>query len=73
MGNYKMADLNDLETKSISDMSPDEAIEYLRQIRLARRVPSKPTPKSTRKKQAKAMPKMTAEQAANLLKLLEEE
>ena len=38
-----MADLEDLETKSITDMTPDEAIEYLRQIRLSRRTPEKKT------------------------------
>ena len=68
-----MADLNDLDIESISDMTPDEAIEHLRQIRLARRLPRKPSPASQRKKKEKALPKISAEQAANLLKLLEEE
>lgn len=68
-----MSDLNDIPITSITDMTPDEAIEHLRQIRLARRTPNKPPSSVTKKREAKAMPKMSAEQAAELLKLLEEE
>jgi len=36
-----MTTIEDLNYKSISDMSSDEAIELLRQIRLSRRTPIK--------------------------------
>lgn len=67
-----MADLNDLRIPALTDMIQDEAIETLRQIRLSRRIPKKKQSKSTvRKKQkAKAIPKVTKQQAANLLKIL---
>ena len=70
-----MADLESLEKKSISEMSPDEAIEHLRQIRLSRRVPFKKVQRSTPKTSArsKPVPKLNAEQAAKLLKSLGEE
>lgn len=73
-----MADLNDLGIKSILDMGDDEAIEHLRQIRLARRTPAKPTKKTKKsttkpkKQQAPKVEELTATQAANLLKILEE-
>jgi len=68
-----MANLDDLDIKSISDMSVDEAHELLRQLRLSRR-----TPKASAKKKAstavknkqKQPPTLTPEQAAELLKLL---
>lgn len=63
-----MADLDDLGYTSISDMSQDEAIELLRQIRLSRRVPVKTTKKSTSSK--RKAPQVSAEQAAELLKIL---
>lgn len=63
-----MSDLDDLGFTSITEMSTDDAIEMLRQIRLARRTPLQPT-KVVTKKQTKA-PKVNAEQAAELLKLL---
>ena len=67
-----MADLNDLGIPALTDMSHDEAIEHLRQIRLSRRIPVKKQSSSTVKKKskAKAIPKVSATQAANLLKLL---
>ena len=67
-----MADIDSLETTSISDMSPDEAIEYLRQLRLARRAPVKTQSTSTKKKvaQAKTASKISKSDAATLLKLL---
>ena len=70
-----MADLESLEKKSISEMSPDEAIEHLRQIRLSRRVPVKKVQRSTPKTstRSKPAPKLNAEQAAKLLKSLGEE
>jgi ribosomal protein S13 len=67
-----MADLNSLGIPALTDMSQDEAIEHLRQIRLSRRIPVKQQSTSTTKKKqkAKAIPKVSATQAANLLKLL---
>lgn len=67
-----MANLEDLGTKSISEMTTDEAIEYLRQIRLSRRTPAKQAKKrATKKARSKKPNKLTATQAANLLKQLE--
>ena len=66
-----MADIEDLNYTSISDMSQDEAIEMLRQIRLSRRIPSKPRKVST-PKPSKAPPKINADQAAAILKILGE-
>jgi hypothetical protein len=68
-----MADLEDLGIPSIMDMSNDEAIEMLRQLRLRRRIPIKKTvsEKTIKRKQAaKATPSISKEQAAELLKLL---
>lgn len=64
-----MATIEDLNLPSITEMSSDEAIEYLRQLRLSRRIPVKKA-KSTTKK-AKAIPKPNTKQAQELLKLLE--
>lgn len=61
-----MADLDDLGYMSILDMSNDEAIDILRQIRLSRRIPEK---KVTGVK--KASPTViSADTAAELLKIL---
>ena len=68
-----MADLEDLETKSITDMTPDEAIEYLRQIRLSRRTPEKKTKSASanaKSKQSAAAAKITSQDAKSLLKFL---
>ena len=67
-----MATIEDLTTPSISEMSQDEAIEYLRTLRLQRRMPNKKKSPSTKKKigQAKSASKITKNQAAELLKLL---
>ena len=69
-----MTTIEDLDYKSISDMTQDEAIEHLRQIRLSRRTPVAKK-KSIRKKKAKekALPKLTKSQAENLLKLIGEQ
>jgi len=69
-----MADLESLGYNSISDMSIDEALEHLRQIRLSRRIPDKKF-KTTRKDVKKKAPKiepnnMNADQIAELLKNL---
>ena len=63
-----MANIDDLEYKSISEMTTDEAIEHLRQIRLSRRIPVKSS--KGKKKKTKALPKVNADQAAEILKLL---
>ena len=67
-----MATIEDLKIPSLTDMSPDEAIEHLRQLRLQRRTPIKRKSSSTKKKaaQSKAASKITKEQAKELLKLL---
>ena len=62
-----MADLDDLGYTSILDMSNDEAIDLLRQIRLSRRVSEKTTKTITKK------PKpieIDSTMAADLLKIL---
>ena len=66
-----MATLEDLGIPALSDMSQDESIEHLRTIRLSRRVPLKKPKSVTKKAKAKAIPKLSQSQAANLLKLLE--
>jgi len=63
-----MSNLDDLGFTSISDMSNDEALDLLRQIRLSRRVPVKAIRSSTKGK--KAAPKVSEEQAAELLRIL---
>ena len=71
-----MADLESLNIKSITEMTTDEGLEHLRQIRLSRRTPTK-TKKVSKKTAAKkdhatAINRMTPEEAAQLLSLLEE-
>ena len=62
-------DINDLGLSKFSDLSVEEAHELIRQIRLDRRsVVVKPTKKSIAKKQP--APKISADQALELLKLL---
>ena len=68
-----MADLDSLGYPSIIDMSNDEAIDTLRQIRLSRRVPDKPrkAPSETKKQTTKrVMTAVDSNMAAELLKLL---
>jgi hypothetical protein len=67
-----MATIENLSGKSISEMSKEELLEHLRQIRKSRRIP-KQKPKASKKR--KALPKdtvngMTKEQAEALLKKL---
>jgi hypothetical protein len=68
-----MADLDDIQIPPLSEMGTDEALEHIRQIRLSRRTPVKQVSKSTTSKRAKAKetPKLTAEQALEILKSLE--
>ena len=65
-----MATIEDLGIISITDMSQDEAIEHLRQLRLSRRIPKKKPRSTPKKKQAIAAGKINKKQAADLLKLL---
>ena len=68
-----MADLESLGYPSIIDMSNDEAIDTLRQIRLSRRVPDK-KPKAAKetKKQttSRVVAAVDSNMASELLKLL---
>ena len=63
-----MANLDDLNHPSITEMQTDEAIELLRQIRLSRRVPVKKV--RTISKKSKQVPKVNSNQASELLKIL---
>jgi len=66
-----MATIEDLSQKSISELSVDEALELLRQIRLSRRTYKGTYKKSAAKaKEQKPPAKMTPEQAKKLLELL---
>jgi|GEM_PF-1090694 len=68
-----MADLESLGYPSIIDMSNDEAIDTLRQIRLSRRVPNKPkkAAKETKKQTTtRVVAAVDSNMAAELLKLL---
>ena len=60
-----MANLDDLNYTSLSEMSVDEALELLRQIRLSRRIPVKKPRKTTSKKKEKKL-SLSSEQAAKL-------
>lgn len=64
-----MANLDDLEHKSITEMSNDEALELLRQVRLSRRVPNKQS-RSKPKRSKTTVPAVSADVAAELLKIL---
>lgn len=59
--------LDDLDYFSLTDMSNDEAIELLRQIRLSRRMPKKHKAKPKKKKKSLSV---TPAQAAKILELL---
>jgi ribosomal protein L22 len=67
-----MANLKDLDHKSISEMSTDEALELLRQTRLSRRTPVKKVSnkKTKAKKKVVKSKQISKDQAAELLKLL---
>jgi hypothetical protein len=73
-----MATIDDLPGESIADMSVDEGIELLRQIRLSRRTPKKTTKRRAQNRAARKPKKtkpsdLTAAQAQQLLDLLEDE
>jgi len=69
-----MATIEDLSNKSISEMTSDEAIEYLRQIRLSRRTPKARTrtTKTQKRKKATQLPEISADLAKKLLEKLKE-
>ena len=68
-----MSTIEDLNYPSITDMSQDEAIEALRQIRLSRRIPTrKVSNKKVSKKAPKKIPKINSSQAKNLLDLIKQ-
>lgn len=60
-----MANLNDLNYSSISQMNNDEALELLRQIRLSRRESKQRQTVKVKK------PTMSPEMAADILRLLQ--
>ena len=68
-----MANLESLNYESISDMSQDEAIELLRQIRLSRRTPvkkpktTKTTSKSVAKKATKHLDKTSINELLDMI------
>jgi len=64
-------DIEDLKSKPFSELTTDEAIELLRQIRLSRRIPEKK--KSTKKVKPTIIPDMSADQAKKLLEKIMEE
>jgi len=69
-----MVTIEDLPQKSISEMTIDEGIELLRQIRLSRRTPSKSSKaKKQSAKKKKAEPKLTSAQAKKLREMIERE
>ena len=67
-----MADLEDLNYTSISDMTADEGIEFLRQIRLSRRTPVKKNVERAIKKKTdiKKITNVDTNLAIELLKIL---
>ena len=68
-----MSTIEDLNYPSITDMSQDEAIEALRQIRLSRRIPTrKVSNRKVSKKASKKIPKIDSNQAKNLLDLIKQ-
>jgi len=60
--------LEDLDIKSILDLSEDENLELLRQIRLSRRVPVKKRRSPSTKK--KAISNLDSNQVNEILKIL---
>jgi len=66
-----MATIEDLDSKPISEMSTDEALELLRTIRLSRRTQkASPKKKSSRKSTKAKKESLTKVQAKKLLDLL---
>jgi len=67
-----MATLEDLQSRPLSDLSTDEAIELLRMIRLSRRTQKKPQKKKASKstRANKKPEQMTPAMAKKLLELI---
>ena len=65
-----MSTIEDLPQQSISEMSTDEAIELLRQIRLSRRTTKKSFKKSSKTTKVKKKDKLTKAEAKKLLEIL---
>ena len=65
-----MTDLDDLNYTSLSEMSFDEALELLRQIRLSRRTPVRKVKKTSNKKKKEKDLNISSEQAAAILNIL---
>jgi hypothetical protein len=66
-----MADLDSLDYKSILNMSDDEGIEHLRQIRLSRRTTIRKPKIGSKPKQKQEDKKIDTNLAAEILKILE--
>jgi len=67
-----MATIEDLLQKSISDMTKEELIDHLKDIRLSRRTPAKKTKVKKVKKEKDLTKDMTEQQMEELLRQLEE-
>lgn len=69
-----MANLDDLPNEPFTELSTDEAIEMLRQVRLSRRTPVKKSKAPTKRKQAAItkdkVTNVDPAMAAELLKIL---
>ena len=72
--------IEDLNNKSLQELSTEEGIEMLRQIRLSRRIPVKKRTQSPPKQKPLSMKgikqsvdSMTKDQSLDLLKMLEKE
>lgn len=68
-----MATIEDLPSRSITEMSIPEALELLREIRLSRRTPKKTKRKAAATKAKKKEKQLTPEQAMKILELLGED
>ena len=64
-----MATIEDLDSKPVSEMSTDEALELLRTIRLSRRT-QKTSPRKKKASKAKKKEDLTKAQAKALLDIL---
>ena len=72
-----MADLESIGHKSLAEMTTDEALEHLRQIRQNRIAPAKPRKQQSSRAKSKATvtksaKSLTPEELVDLLTLLEE-
>lgn len=65
-----MSTIEDLQQASFSEMSTDEALELLRQIRLSRRITKKSPKKKSTTTKVKKTKKLSKVEAKKLLELL---